>query len=147
MTPRQGERPPPLLPALAGQDLCAGASLTYLRASVSGLRIAESIVLLTVIKQTVPSGTGSSSGLRLRPDSASACEWFRRRCGNAFMPPSLATQRPDGSSFTQHSPKKRAHVLRLGFSLANAAPGSSPASEPLGHKRLHFELKRRSRRR
>lgn len=61
----------------------------------------------------------------------------------AFMPPSLATQRPDSSSFTQHS-QKSGSCAQLGFSLANVARGSSPASELFGHKRLHLPLKRKA---
>lgn len=58
------------------------------------------------------------------------------------MPPSLATQRPDGSSFTPHSPKKRAHVLSLGFSLANAAPGSSPSIRAVGSQKAPFSAEK-----
>lgn len=59
----------------------------------------------------------SSSGLRpdqTRLQGVSGSGWGAGGA-DAFMPPSLATQRPDGSGFTQHSQQKRAHVLSLGF--------------------------------
>lgn len=40
--------------------------------------------------------------------------------------------------------RKVGSCAQLGFSLANVARGSSPASELFGHKRLHLPLKRKA---
>lgn len=94
--------------------------------------------------QPVLSGTGSFSCLRLRPDSASVCERFRRGCRRCRRFHATLTRHPASRQLQFHAAftEKVGSCAQLGFSLANVARSSSPASEPFGHKRLYLPLKR-----
>lgn len=79
-----------------------------------------------------------------RPDSASGWERFRRGCWRCRCFHATLTRRPAPRQLQFHAAftENAGSCAQLGFSLANVARGSAPASELLGHKRLHLALKR-----